>query len=93
MPSYVVDGAMGYPEAAKFISALRAAGIEANITVGGVSMQPTEAQIELMQVICREFEAEAEPGSMTTLKARIVLEMEWATTPGANREGDLGYEP
>lgn len=63
-----------YADACSLIDALKASGVDANITAGGIAMHPEPAQLQKMHDICAEFNTCAVAGN--TLHQELVLNRE-----------------
>ena len=72
-PRYIAEG-LTYSEASSLIDSLKAEGIDANITVGGVNINCDESQIEKVDSICESLGASASYMERTILADTIMKE-------------------
>lgn len=60
---YSVSGGQSYQNAVHLVQALTLVGIDANITVGGIDINPTETQVKQMHEIVESAGVKATPGT------------------------------
>lgn len=60
---YSVLGGQSYQDAVRLVQALTSVGIDANITVGGIDINPTEKQIQQMHQIVENAGVKATQGT------------------------------
>lgn len=64
---------INYQQAIDLIETLKKNGIEANITTGGISLNPKISDIDLAKQICTAAGAYVSQGHMTTLASHILF--------------------
>jgi hypothetical protein len=60
---YSVSGGQSYHNAVRLVNALTSVGIDANITVGGIDINPSETQIQQMHTIVESAGMKATEGT------------------------------
>lgn len=68
----VAEG-LRYHDALKLIEALKQSGIDANITVGGICVDPKLSEVALARSICEKHGACVHDGNLT-LQQEMILE-------------------
>ena len=59
---------LSYPKAIALIAELKENGIEANITVGGISLNPKISEVQRCKSICEKAGAVVSDGNVTLLQ-------------------------